>query len=200
MAPPTRPALLGGEAQDNAVDSILASPARADALGNPGEATEITRPRGTAQGRGGPSQATEGKEQAIRGSAGPPMTKSSSWRAGPIRPTATQPRLGEKHQNAFDNQRRSDPVARLLSRGLDPGGPDQGGRRPRHHLPGRLAGAGLVVGSGDRLGLGRAPLPQPDAEQGYRADDREPLPDLVPPVPERVLHDGDSPGCAWRLT
>jgi len=45
------------------------------------------------------------------------MIKSSSWRAGPIRPRATQPKLGEKHQNAFDNQRRSDPVARLLSRG-----------------------------------------------------------------------------------
>src|SRR4029453_5757164 len=117
----------------SSIPSVL-RPAAPMGSATPGEATEIPRPGAAAQGRGGPSQATEGKEQAIKGSAGPPMTKSSTCRAGPIRPTATQPRPGAKHQHAFDNQRRADPAARLLSRGLDPGGLDQGGRRPRHDL------------------------------------------------------------------
>jgi hypothetical protein len=41
------------------------------------------------------------------------MTNSFSLEGRPIRPTATQPRPGAKHQNAFDNQRRSDPVAKI---------------------------------------------------------------------------------------
>jgi hypothetical protein len=41
------------------------------------------------------------------------MTKSPSWKADPIRPTATQPRPGAKHQNAFDNQRRADAIAKI---------------------------------------------------------------------------------------
>ena len=48
------------------IPSVLRPPAPTRSA-TPGEATEITRPRGTAQGRGGPSQATERKEQAIKG-------------------------------------------------------------------------------------------------------------------------------------
>ena len=84
----------------------------------------------------------------------------------------TQTRPGEKHQNAFDNQRRADAIAKIAQPGLTRAARIRvvGGRAT---TSGTASWADLVVGGSDRFGLGRASLPQPDAEQGHRADDQE---------------------------
>jgi hypothetical protein len=177
MAPPTRPALLGGEAQDNAVDSILASPCRADALGNPGgsDRDHSTRRNGPGPWRA-QARLRKARSRPSRGSAGPPMTNSSRLEGRPDQangdPTEARSEAPEcLRQPAPRRRDRQDCLTRA-----EPGRPRSGWPAATPQPPGRLAGAGLVVGGSDRFGLGRAPLPQPDAEQGHRADDQELLP------------------------
>src|SRR4029453_18841375 len=95
MAPTqARPALLGDEAEGSAVDSILASPGRADELGNPGGSD-----RGHSTARNGPDKWAGGRATTSgtgswcwsgRGGRRPDSTRASpapaaGCRAGPPR-------------------------------------------------------------------------------------------------------------------